>query len=141
MTTDFDRAVAIILHLEKGYVNHPDDPGGETNFGISKRRYPNEDIRAMTAARATELYRRDFWLPECDSLPWPLSLYVFDVSVNSGPSRARKLLPATPEEYLWKRAAFYTSLVKKKRSNIAFLAGWINRLVELRMLGASAPPV
>ncbi len=138
MTTNFDRAVSIILKIEGGYVNDPADAGGETNYGISKRSYPQEDIKGMTPARATEIYRRDFWLPECDALPWPLALYVFDVAVNSGASRARSFLPASPDEYLWKRAAFYTGLVRKKRTNLKFLAGWINRLVEIRQLSESA---
>ena len=137
--TNFDRAVAIILHLEQGYVNDPDDPGGETKYGISKRTYPNEDIKNLTPERATAIYRADFWLPECEVLPWPLALYVFDVSVNSGATRARSFLPATADEYLWKRAAFYTRLVRKRRTSLKYLAGWINRLVEIRNLGASAP--
>ncbi|MBI5843910.1 MAG: hypothetical protein HZB23_04475 [Deltaproteobacteria bacterium] len=45
---------------EGGYVNDPADPGGETRFGISRRAYPNEDIKALTRERAAEIYYRDY---------------------------------------------------------------------------------
>lgn len=89
----FLRAVAIVLAHEGGYVNDPNDPGGETNFGISKRRYPDEDIKGMTAARATDLYHSDFWLAvRGDELPPALALQVFDMAVNAGPGTAIKIL-------------------------------------------------
>jgi Putative secretion activating protein len=93
MTADFDRAVALILAHEGGYANDPNDPGGETNFGISKRAYPTEDIAHLTADRAAAIYRRDYWTPlQCDALPWALAVQVFDHGVNAGCSGAVKLL-------------------------------------------------
>jgi lysozyme family protein len=60
--TNFEKASAFVLQNEGGYEPpSDDDPGGETNFGISKRAYPDEDIRRMTPQRACEIYRRDFW--------------------------------------------------------------------------------
>jgi lysozyme family protein len=58
---DFIKAISKVLHIEGGYVNDPDDKGGETKYGISKRSYPNEDIKNLTLARAKMLYKRDFW--------------------------------------------------------------------------------
>lgn len=63
---DFKIAAVFVLTgglvAEGGYEPaSPEDPGGETNFGICKRAYPNEDIRNMTPARAAEIYERDFW--------------------------------------------------------------------------------
>lgn len=63
---DFEIAATFVLTgglvAEGGYEPaSADDPGGETNFGISKRAYPEEDIRSMTEQRAREIYRRDFW--------------------------------------------------------------------------------
>lgn len=52
-----------ILQIEGGYSNDLDDAGGETKYGISKRSYPNEDIKNMTPERAIEIYTRDFWNP------------------------------------------------------------------------------
>ena len=48
-------AIEHVLKFEGGYVNDPDDPGGETNFGISKRSYPDLDIAALTVADAVEI--------------------------------------------------------------------------------------
>jgi lysozyme family protein len=59
---DFDQAVEFVLGHEGGYSNDPNDPGGETNFGISKRSYPDVDIKNLTREGAKEIYRRDFWL-------------------------------------------------------------------------------
>lgn len=93
--SNFDRALAEVLKHEGGYVNHPSDPGGETNMGISKRSYPKEDIRGMTRARAAEIYRRDFWnAVRGDELPAGLDFIAFDAAVNSGASRGAKWLQA-----------------------------------------------
>lgn len=90
---NFDACMAEVFSHEGGYVNHPSDPGGETNFGISKRSYPREDIRGMTKARAAEIYRRDFWNKvRGDQLPEGIDLVVFDPAVNSGVSRGAKWL-------------------------------------------------
>jgi lysozyme family protein len=59
---DFYQAIPIVLKNEGGYDNDPADPGGETNFGISKASYPNVDIRNLTAAEAAAIYLRDFWM-------------------------------------------------------------------------------
>lgn len=59
----FETAVEAVLRHERGYVNDPLDAGGETNFGISKRRYPTVDIKGLTRDQAIFYYKRDFWLP------------------------------------------------------------------------------
>jgi lysozyme family protein len=95
MKSNFDACLAEVLAHEGGYVNHPADPGGETNFGISKRSYHGEDIRGMTRERAGEIYRRDFWdAVKGDDLPAGLDLVAFDAAVNSGPARGAKWLQA-----------------------------------------------
>lgn len=96
---NFDQAFERLIGHEGGYVNHPDDPGGETNFGISKRSYPGEDIKGLTLARAKEIYKRDFWGPAgCDALPESAKFQVFDAAVNSGVYRAIKLIQRTVGE-------------------------------------------
>ncbi len=57
----FDNAVNDLLDIEGGYVNDPNDSGGETNFGITKRSYPDVDIKNLTSADAKMIYLRDFW--------------------------------------------------------------------------------
>uniref|UniRef100_UPI0039E582BF glycosyl hydrolase 108 family protein n=1 Tax=Klebsiella pneumoniae TaxID=573 RepID=UPI0039E582BF len=57
----FDDLIGRVLGHEGGYVNDPRDPGGETQFGISKRAYPNVDIKGLTRETAISIYKRDFW--------------------------------------------------------------------------------
>lgn len=82
---NFEQAFEKLVGHEGGYVNHPADPGGETNFGISKRAYPGEDIAGMTLDRAKTIYKRDYWGPAaCDSVPDGAKFDLFDMAVNSG---------------------------------------------------------
>jgi lysozyme family protein len=86
-----------VLDVEGGYVNDPDDPGGETNMGISKRSYPDEDIRGMTVKRATDIYWGDFWAPVrahdfARSGSRGLAIAMFDTAIHSGQRRAFRLL-------------------------------------------------
>lgn len=83
----FDDSVDLILKLEGGYVNDPHDSGGETKFGISKKSYPNEDIRNMTIVRAKEIYRSDYWNPtgaRVEDVATKLATAIFDSAVNQG---------------------------------------------------------
>ena len=81
----FDEAFDILIGHEGGYVNHPNDPGGETRFGISKRAYPLLDIKVLTLDQAKAIYRRDYWIPAgCDRVPEALRFDVLDMAVNSG---------------------------------------------------------
>ncbi|WP_162784736.1 glycoside hydrolase family 108 protein [Paracoccus suum] len=95
MRGNFEECLSEVLKHEGGYVNDPRDPGGETNMGISRRTYPNENIKGMTRARAAVLYRRDFWdAVQGDALPPGLDLVAFDGAVNSGPRRGAEWLQA-----------------------------------------------
>lgn len=89
----FDEAFEALIGHEGGYVNNPADPGGETKYGISKRSYPNEDIRSLTLDRAKAIYLRDYWGPAgCDGAPYGVRFDLFDMSVNSGVRAAIKCL-------------------------------------------------
>lgn len=91
----FDLAVSFVLadHIEGGYVNDARDPGGETNFGISKRAYPKKDIAKLTRDDAIAIYRRDYWeAAHCDEMPPKVAIAVFDCAVNQGVGAAIKLL-------------------------------------------------
>jgi lysozyme family protein len=90
---DFDQAFSLLIGHEGGYSNNPADPGGETRFGISKRAYPGENIKAMTLARAKALYLRDYWgAAGCDGVPASIRFDLFDMAVNSGVKAAVKCL-------------------------------------------------
>lgn len=89
MTSNFDQAFNFTIGSEGGYVNDPNDPGGETKYGISKRSYPHEDIANLTLDRAREIYHEDFWqVIRGDDLRLPVAMVVFDGAVNSGTFRS-----------------------------------------------------
>lgn len=89
----YDEAFELLIGHEGGYVNHPNDPGGETKYGISKRAYPNEDIKNLTLDRAKLIYARDYWEPAgCNEWPEAIRFDVFDVAVNSGVKTAIKMV-------------------------------------------------
>src|SRR5688500_3822527 len=91
---NFDTAFDRLIGHEGGYVNDPQDPGGETNWGISKRSYPNVDIKALTRDGAKAIYLADFWNPLADADP-AIKFQVFDFAVNGGlPVAIRKLQAA-----------------------------------------------
>ncbi len=91
--TPFDIAFDRLLGHEGGYVNDPNDPGGETNWGISKRSYPDLDIARLTRDEAKEIYRRDFWVRVgADQLAPSVAFQAFDFAVNSGCETAVRML-------------------------------------------------
>lgn len=130
MKANFDKAIAFTLGIEGGYSNDLKDPGGETKFGISKRSYPNIDIRTLTFDDAKAIYQRDFWEPlGCDNLPFPIDCILFDTGVNMGTGAAKKLLESNPDptKYLFARLDLYTRI---KHFN-DFGRGWTNRVIRL----------
>jgi lysozyme family protein len=97
----FKVCLAETLGHEGGYVDHPDDPGGATNLGITHetlaawrgKPVTKMDVRDITLAEAAAIYHARYWLPiRGDALPQGVDLAVFDFSVNSGPGRAVKCL-------------------------------------------------
>ena len=156
-----DLFIDIILKHEGGYVNDPDDLGGETNFGITKRRFPSKDIKNLTIEDAKAIYLKHFFKPlnlyyiKNDLL----ALHIFDMAVNAGKKTAIKLLqdilhgcnadgvigPITAqsiayadittnlvEAYKAKRIARYYK-VSKYRNNKKFLNGWVNRVYKTNL--------
>lgn len=99
----FAPSLALILAHEGGYVDHPLDPGGATNRGVTRatlaahrgRPVTKAEVRALGEAEAGAIYRARYWdVVRADELPAGLDLVVFDAAVNSGPSRAVKWLQA-----------------------------------------------
>jgi lysozyme family protein len=83
---DIKKALTKLFGVEGGYVDDPDDAGGETKYGISKRSYPNEDIKNLTLDRAAFLYERDFWGPLklAQIQNQTIAEEILDTSVNCG---------------------------------------------------------
>jgi lysozyme family protein len=103
MKANFDAALKAILHHEGGYVNHPADPGGMTNLGVTKRVWEEwvghevdeKTMRNLTPELVGPMYKVKYWDKiKGDDLPTGVDYIVFDAAVNSGPGRAAKWLQA-----------------------------------------------
>jgi lysozyme family protein len=101
MIGNFDTCLALLLEHEGGFVNHPQDPGGMTNLGVTARVWEEwlgrpvseKEMRALTPLMVKPLYKRKYWdACRADELVSGVDYCVFDVAVNSGPGRAIKIL-------------------------------------------------
>ena len=103
MLSNFPASLALILKSEGGFVNHPRDPGGMTNLGVTRNVWKDwvkhdvdeAEMRSLTPELVTPLYKARYWdACKCDDLPRGVDYAVFDSAVNMGPGRAAKLLQA-----------------------------------------------
>lgn len=101
MKANFEAALQAVLHHEGGFVNHPADPGGMTNLGVTKavweewvgHEVDEKTMRALTPAQVGLMYKAKYWDKiKGDDLPEGVDYAVFDAAVNSGPGRAAKWL-------------------------------------------------
>ena len=103
-SSPFESALPFILRWEGGFVDHPSDPGGRTNKGVTQRAYdgwltrrglPPRDVEQITDDEVKAIYETDYWLPpRCNELPSQLDLVQFDTAVNMGVGRAVRFLQA-----------------------------------------------
>lgn len=154
---DFESAVAKTLIQEGGarITNDPNDPGGLTKYGISKRAYPNVDIVNLTEKEAKEIYKRDYWnrVQGNEIKEQSLAENIFDTAVNMGVKTTGRLVQLTlgvqpvdgiigrqtlkalnqadAEKFLTEftltKIARYAHLCNKNKSLSKYLLGWINR--------------
>lgn len=152
----FEKFIPIILKHEGGYVNDPNDKGGETKYGISKRAYPNLDIKNLTVDDAKKIYLKNYYNKlSCDLFADELlALHLFDMGVNTGVSRAAKRLQiiigvhpdgiigkqtiqeannqsGLSEKYINSRIDYYTQI--GVGSNKKFLNGWLTRVKTTKL--------
>jgi lysozyme family protein len=149
---NFDIAINRVLSNEGGYVNHPDDPGGETKWGISKRSYPMLNIKDLTRDDAVEIYRHDFWIAgQMDKMPDAVAFNALDFAVNSGIQTAlRKLQQAigvaddghigpvtmsvmekmSPHDLASKYIAARLKFMTQLKAWDTFGKGWANRIAD-----------
>ena len=97
MKHNWEKSLEVILHHEGGYVNHPKDPGGETNMGVTKRVYEDfggtKDMKDLTHEDVEPIYKKNYWdRVKGDDLPEGLDLMIFDFAVNAGTGRAAKFI-------------------------------------------------
>ena len=98
----FAASLPFVLRWEGGFVNHPNDPGGATNKGVTQRVYddwrqrngmPAQDVRQIADTEVHAIYEDNYWKPSrCDVLRRELDLIQFDTAVNMGVKRAVKML-------------------------------------------------
>ena len=158
MKSNWEQSFALMLVSEGGYGNHPSDPGGMTNLGVTKRvweewvgRESNEkEMRSLTPEMVKPLYKRKFWdACRCDDLPSGIDYLVFDMAVNAGVGRSAKLLqqcvgvsvdgaigPITitavkskdPEELIEKFSEARELFYRGLKTFDVFGRGWLNRV-------------
>jgi lysozyme family protein len=170
MRENWDKAFDQVIIYEGGYVNHPKDPGGPTNLGITQstlssylgRRASVQEVRALTKAAVKPIYKKRFWdVLRCDDLPGGVDLAVYDFGVNSGTSRAARYLqsvvgvsqdgkigPATISACnRYSAEQVVKKLVAKRRGYLmglqmwsTFGTGWNRRLVSLQKASLALAP-
>ena len=101
MKENFDDALKAILKHEGGFVNHPKDPGGMTNLGVTKKVWEawvghavdEMAMRALTPEVVGPMYKKKYWdAVKADDLPAGLDYLMFDFAINAGPNRAIKTM-------------------------------------------------
>ena len=155
---NFNEIIEKVLEHEGGYVNDPKDLGGETKYGITKRFYPDVDIKNLTVEQAKEIYKKDYWdRNRVESLPQNLWHIYFDMCVNMGKRTAVKVLqraavnkgkdievdgglgPMTIgalkgvelDRVRAYRVKFYVDLITDKPEQEKFFLGWFRRATEV----------
>ncbi len=150
---NFEEAVKITLTWEGGYVNDPNDPGGETKFGISKRNHPGVDIEGLTPEGAKYIYKTEYWPTLYDKITSQLlGSKLFDMGVNMGVGAAVRILQftlgttvdgmfgvgtlaaannagdAALEPYKTHLARHYQDIVARNPSQQKYIHGWLRRV-------------
>ena len=101
MKKNFEECMARLLEHEGGYVWHAQDPGGETNFGVTRavyeqyvgRQVMDGEMEGLTHDDVYPIYKENYWdAVRGDDLPSGVDWSTFDWAVNSGKSRASKAL-------------------------------------------------
>jgi lysozyme family protein len=149
---NFNTAVEKVLKQEGVYSDDPNDSGGETKYGISKKAFPHLDIKNLTLEQAKEIYKLYYWdKAKCNHIRDSIKLLHFSCAVNCGVVAANKIyqratntgikidgilgpvtldcsLTITPFSYLYYWLKLYNEIVIKNPSQIKYLKGWINRI-------------
>ena len=155
---NFNEIIEKVLEHEGGYVNDPKDLGGETKYGITKRFYPDIDIKNLTIEQAKEIYKKDYWdKNKVESLPQNLWHIYFDMCVNMGKRTAVKVLQRAAVNKGRKievdgglgpmtigalkgveldrvrafRVKYYVDLITAKPEQEKFYLGWFRRATEV----------
>lgn len=138
------KIMQFISKWEGGYSNHPSDPGGATNYGVTQRTFdafnqkmkrPRKSVKDMTYPEAREVYDLEYWNPDWEKLGFPLAACMMDTAVNMGVSRANQFLKNCNGSYvtfIQLRIAKYKELIQRNPKLKVFERGWMNRVTDLR---------
>lgn len=161
MNTNFDKCLSLVLVHEGGYVNHPRDPGGATNRGVTQAVYDayrktrgrgQQSVKFITDDEVKAIYRFQYWdRVQGDLLPAGLDYAVFDFAVNSGVGRASKYLQAvvgapqdgvigartlaaiqSPKNAINALCDRRMSFLRNLRTFLTFGKGWTRRVNDVR---------
>jgi len=154
---NFNIAIEKTLNHEGGYVNDTDDAGGETKYGISKRSYPDVDIKNLTIENAKAIYKSDYWdkIKGDSILSQAVAESIFDFAVNTGVKTAVKLAQKVANveddgvvgnetikainyiyedfflaKYKLSKIERYIAIIEMKKSNAKYLYGWVKRALK-----------
>jgi len=128
---DFQKAVEdLVRNWEGGYVDDPDDPGGATKYGISKRSYPLLDIKELSYDQAVAIYYRDFWQKYFAKIADPqMRAKEFNMGVLMGPKTAILLAVGCDNISAYRLACVrhFEAIVIKHPEYAKYLNGWKRR--------------
>ena len=162
MQNNFERSLALVLQHEGGYVNHPSDPGGKTNLGVTQRvwedyvghKVDEAEMRSLTREMVAPLYKKNYWDAVCgDVIPAGADYLLFDFAINAGSFRAVKtaqkslgvipdgvlgpltteaLITANAKDFIHKFSMAKESFYRSLVNFPTFGKGWLNRVAEAK---------
>ena len=148
---NFEACLALTLQYEGGYVDHPADPGGATNLGITRRTLAayrgkavsKAEVRQLSRTEAAKIYRRNYWdAVRGDELQGGVDAVLFDHAVNSGPRAAVRMLQQSlglKGDGVFGRSTYAALQAAEPRTLIAELMrrrrGFLARLKTFRVFG------
>jgi len=167
MQSNWDNAFKLMLKSEGGFVNHPSDPGGMTNLGVTKATWENwvgresdeAEMRGLTPEKVEPLYKKKYFdAVRGDELPMGLDYLMFDFAVNAGAGRAIKTLqtavgvtpdggfgPMTmaavqavdPNELIERFSQAKEDFYRSLTTFATFGKGWLNRVADVKVKASS----
>jgi len=166
MQSNWDNSFKLMLKSEGGFVNHPSDPGGMTNLGVTKATWENwvgresdEAEMRLTPEKVEPLYKKKYWdAVRGDELPMGLDYLMFDFAVNAGSGRAIKTLqtavgvtpdggfgPMTmaavqavdPVELIERFSQAKEDFYRSLNTFATFGKGWLNRVADVKVKASS----
>jgi lysozyme family protein len=163
MQSNWDNSFKLMLKSEGGFVNHPSDPGGMTNLGVTKATWENwvgresdeAEMRGLTPEKVEPLYKKKYFdAVRGDELPMGLDYLMFDFAVNAGAGRAIKTLqtavgvtpdggfgPMTmaavqavdPNELIERFSQAKEDFYRSLNTFATFGKGWLNRVADVKV--------